>query len=216
MSKSQLTPLLFLLVVRGLVCTNALAQNCAYSEMAAWNPEIRNVVAGCTAVFSSPDRRSSLRIASDGIMSIDSDQIHWRGPQLEPPAMVSWSPSSNVFFVNDGEGSGLSSSFRFFRLNRTEVFEEKSIGLAIISMFRRRMHCSAQTADPNVWGFGWGSEGGTVFLLIQPTVNNSCGRPDEFISAVVRISDGGIQETLTKRQTRVRFGPQLPSSLFSK
>ncbi len=182
----------------------------------AWNESVRNVVADCAAEFSSPNNRLLLKFASDGTMSVEGMTLHLSGPQIEPPAMVSWSPRSDAFFVNDGEGSGLSSSFRLFRIKGTEVYEDKTVAKAVVSLFRRRTHFSSSSADPNVWGFGWGDGGNNIYLLVQSTVHEPCGSPDKFISLIVRASDGKILETLSNMRTKVRFGSQLPSSLFGK
>ena len=207
-------------VLFGAGCSVMLAQSCGPSGTAAWNPTLRNVIADCPDKFVSPDGVLALRMASDGTMSlwaeVRQEKLQWEGPKLEPPVMLSWSPESNAFFLNDGEGSGMSSSFRLFRIRGAKIFEDKSLGQAAVSLYRRRTHCSSSAADPNIWGFGWGAHGSKIFLLVQPTANESCGRPADFISLVIRTSDGRIVESLSKTQTKVRFGSELPSSLFSK
>ena len=204
----------------GTGCSTVVAQNCGHSGTAAWNPALRNVIADCPNKFVSPDKSLALRIASDGTMSLwaesRQEMLQWKSPKLEPPSMLSWSPESNAFFLNDGEGSGMSSSFRLFRIKGAIVSEDKSFERAAVSLYRRGTHCSSSAANPNVWGFGWNAQGGKIFLLIQPTANESCGRPDDFISLVVRTSNGSIVESLSKTQTKVRFGSQVPSSLFGK
>ena len=87
----------------------------------------------------------------------------------------------------------MSSLFRLFRIKGAIVSEDKSFERAAVSLYRHRTHCSPSAANPNVWGFGWDAQGGKIFLLIQPTANESCGRPDDFISLVVRTSDGRIR-----------------------
>lgn len=216
MSQRQLIHLLVLSMICVAFCSVSLGQNCKASGSAAWNAELRNVIADCAVEFRSPSGDLLLRIAADGRMMIDCKDLHWRGPQLEPPAMVSWSPTSGTFFVNDGEGSGMSSSFRLFRVKGTDVSEDKTIERTAVSLFRQRVHCNSSTADPNVWGFGWSAQGSEIYVLVQPTVNESCGRPDRFISLIVRSSDGRILEALSKTQTKARFSSRLPSSLFGK
>jgi hypothetical protein len=202
----------------GVGCPVALAQNCKLSGTPAWNPDLRNIVADCPNEFSSPDGRFVVRIAPDGTMSVwvqsGTERLPWNGPKLEPPAMLSWSPNSKVFFVNDGEGSGMSSSFRLFRLRDNEVLEDESVERTAVALYRRRTRCSPSSADPNVWGFGWDAKGRNIFLLVQATTNEPCGRPDAFVSLIVRESDGAIVETLSKAHTRVRFDSRLPSALF--
>jgi hypothetical protein len=103
-----------------------------------------------------------------------------------------------------------------FRVKGTDIYEDKAAARRAVSMYRRQTHCRSSSADPNVWGFGWSGSGENVYLLVQSTVHESCGTPDNFISLVVRAFDGKILERLSVRQTKVRFGTQLPSSLFGK
>lgn len=218
MSQSQLIRLLVPAMMCAAFYSAGFAQNCKYSGTPAWNgnESVRSVVADCAAEFPSPNNRLLLKFAPDGMMSVEGMTLHLSGPQIEPPAMVSWSPGSDAFFVNDGEGSGMSSTFRLFRVKGTEVYEDKAVRKAAVSLYRRRTRCRPSSIDPDVWGFGWGDGGSKFYLLVQATVHEPCGSPDKFISLVVRTSDGKILETLPKTQTKVRFSSQLPSSLFGK
>jgi hypothetical protein len=218
MSTLRLALALLFITLAGASCFSALAQNCTLSGTPAWNSALRNIVGDCSDDIISPSKRYTLHVSAEGAMSlstkVEQTKFRWNDAKLVPPAMLSWSPNSGAFFLNDGDGSGMASSFRFFRINGTEVDEDDLIEKAAVSLYRRRTHCSASSADPNVWGFGWGKNGGEIFLLVQPTVNESCGRPDDFISLIVRTSDGGIVGSLSKTQTEQRFRSQLPSSLF--
>jgi hypothetical protein len=179
-----------------------------------WNASLLSVAPDCAAEFPSRDKHLVLKFAANGKMSAKGKIIHLRGPRIEPPAMVSWSPGSDTFFVNDGEGSGMSSTFRLFRVKGTRIYEDKTIRRAAVSLYRQRTRCNPSAVDPNTWGFGWGDGGNQIYLLVQATVNEPCGQPDQFISLIVRTTDGKILETLTNTQTKVRFGSLLPSSLF--
>jgi hypothetical protein len=204
----------------GAGCLPALAQNCGLSGTPAWNSALRNVIADCSNSFISPGGNFILLISADGAMSVtvksEPKKLQWGGAKLFPPAMLSWSPSSNTFFLNDGDGSGMSSSFRFFRIKGTEVKEDGLIEGTAVSFYRRRIQCSSSAADPDVWGFGWAAQGSAIFLLVQATANDSCGNPDDFIGLVVRTSDDKIVESLSKAEMKERFGSLLPSSLFSE
>lgn len=194
-------PAIIRLLVSALMCaafcSASLAQNCKSSGTPAWNESVLCVVPDCAAEFPSPNNPLLLKFASDGTMSVEGMTLHLGGPQIEPPAMISWSPRSNAFFVNDGEGSGMSSTFRLFRIKGTELSEDKAVEKAAVSRYRRRTHCSSSAADPDVWGFGWGDGGNNLYLLVQSTVHEPCGRPDTFISLVVRASDGRVLKVLS-------------------
>jgi len=129
--------------------------------------------------------------------------------------MISWSPRSDVFFVNDGEGSGMTSTFRLFRIKGSQIYEDKSVEKAAVSLYRRRIGCSRSALDPDVWGFGWGDGGKQIYLLVQATVHEPCGPPYGFVSLIVQTTNGRILETLSEAQTKERFGSLLPSSLFA-
>ena len=201
-------------VICAAYCSAGFAQGCKYSGAPAWNQSVREVIADCAAEFPSPNDRLLLKFAPNGRITIKGKIIVLRRRRVEPPAMFSWSPKSDGFFINDGEGSGMSSTFRLFRIKGGRVYEDRSVERAAVSLYRKRTSCGSSAVDPNVYGFGWGNGGRRIYLLVQATVDKACGRLDEFISLVVGASDGKILETLSKEETRQRFSTVLPSSLF--
>lgn len=213
---SKVTQMLVSIVICAAFSSAGVGQDCKYSGKAAWNDAIYYVVADCAAEFLSPNKRLLLKFSPDGRMSINGKVIHLRGRRVEPPAMVSWSPRSDAFFVNDGEGSGMTSGFRLFRIKGTQIYEDKAVQKAAVSLYRQRTACNRSALDPDVWGFGWGDGAKNIYLLVQATVHQPCGEPYGFISLVVRTSDGKILETLSEKQTKERFASLLPSSLFVK
>lgn len=213
-SLKQLTQLLGSAIICAALCSGSFAQDCQNSGAAAWNESLRYVFPGCAAEFPSPDNRLLLKFASDGTMSINGVRLHLSEGLSLSSVMVSWSPRSDAFFINDGEGSGMTSNFRLFRIKGNKVHEDKQIERAAVSLYRHRTRCSPAALDPNVWGFGWAESGSKLYLLIQATVHKPCGRPDEFMSLIVRSSDGRVLENLSNAQTKARFGSLLPSSLF--
>ena len=194
-------------------CSPSFAQGCKYSGAPGWNQSVREVVADCAAEFPSPNNSLVLRFASNGRISIEGKIILFKGRQVEPPAIFSWSPRSDAFFINDGEGSGMASTFRLFRIKGSRVYEDKTVQKAAVSLYRRRTRCGFSAVDPNVYGFGWGNGGSEAYLLVQGTVHKPCGPPYRFISLVVRTSDGKILETLSEERTKQRFRTFLPPSL---
>src|SRR6266850_135141 len=195
-------------------CSAGFAQGCKYSGALAWNKSVREVIADCPAEFPSPNDRLVIKFASDGQISIKGKVIVLKGRRVEPPAMFSWSPQSDAFFINDGESSGMSSTFRLFRIKGSGVYEDKAVERAATPLYRRRTRCPSSAVDPNVYGFGWDNEGSKIYLLVQATVHKPCGPPYGFVSLVVRTSDGKILETLSQDRTKERFSTMLPSSLF--
>ena len=202
------------------ICSYAQGQNCRLSGAKAWNAELRYIVAACPDEFGSSDRRFSLSITAEGTMSLwtksGQKKFQWDASRVDSPAMISWSPESNAFFLDDGEGSGMSSTFRLFRLSENRVVEDTSIERAAVSLYRRRLRCGSSAVGPNVWGFGCADRGKKVLLLVQLSVNEPCGKPEDFISLIVRDVDGSVVETLSKAETKVRFGSLLPSTMFLK
>ena len=216
MSQRRLIQLLVSVVMCAAFCSAGFAQNCKSSGAPAWNESVRYVVADCVAEFPSPNKRLLLKFASDGTMSIKGMTVHLSVGLRLPTIMVSWSPRSDAFFINDGEGSGMTSTFRLFRIGAKRMYEDKAVEKAAVSLYRRRTGCSRSALDPDVWGFGWGDDGKNIHLLVQATVHQPCGEPYGFISLVARASNGKILETLSEAQTKERFGSLLPASLFTE
>jgi hypothetical protein len=198
----------------------ALAQNCALSGTPAWSEQLRTVIEGCDNRFVAPDRRLTLRINTEGQIQVSGTPAggaaHLTAKAVSPPAMVSWSPKSNAFFVNDGEGSGMSSTFRLFRVERTQVVEDGTIEKKAIALYRSQKKCSSAAADPNVWGIGWSSDGTLFYLLVQATANDPCGESAAFIGMTIRLTDGSIIKRLSEADTKQAFRPLLPREIYSK
>lgn len=207
------------IVLIGAICSVCYGQGCKWSGTEGWNSSLRDVIPDCGFVLLSPNGLLRLSVSPSGAMSLrrtsQPAKGKWRGPKLEPPAKISWSPNSDSFFVDDGDGSGLTSSFRLFRVKGFESSEDRSIEQAAVFLYRQLTHCDSSSADPNVWGFGWGEKGSKIFLLVQATVDEPCGRADEFMGLVVRTSDGMVLESLSKAQMKERFSSLLPPSMWS-
>ncbi len=208
--------LLVLLLPLGLV---ARAESCKDDGKPAWSKQLRNLDPDCEAKITSPDGRKTLRMSVHGDISLSlahGKSFTAVGYRVEPPAMASWAPDSAAFFINDGEGSGISSTFRFFRIENTHTVQVDSIGQTAVRLFRKKIGCSFTAVDPNVWGFGWSSNGKQVFLLVQATVNEPCGEPATYICLIVNVADGSVVEQLTEKQTEHRFRSLLFPELFAK
>lgn len=213
MYQRRLIQLLVPLIVCAASCSAGFAQKCKSSGN-AWTESVYYVDPDRATEFPSPNHNLLLKFAADGTMSIKEMRIHLSAGLLVPSVMVSWSPRSDAFFLNDGDGSGMTSTFRLFRIRSARVYEDRSVEKAAVSLYRRRTRCTRSALDPDVWGFGWGDGGSKIYLLVQATVHEPCGPPYAFISLVVRKSDGKILEALSEKQTQERFRFMLPASLF--
>jgi hypothetical protein len=200
--------------------TAASAQNCALSGTPAWSKQLSNVIADCDNRFISPNGKLLLRIDTEGqlrvseIASGNEIQIHSRA--VEPPAMVSWSPISDSFFINDGEGSGMSSTFRLFRVRSNRLVEDGTIESKVVAMYRSRTKCSSAAADPSVWGLGWSPDGTRFDLLVQATVNAPCGKPGSFRGMTMKLADGSVLAQLSEAATKRKFQALLPREVYSR
>jgi len=213
---SNVIRLLGLITICAAFSSVSFAQDCRSSGRPARNESTFYVDPDCAVEFHSPNHRLLLKFASDGTMSIRGMTIHLSVGLSVPTVMVSWSPRSDAFFINDGEGSGMTSTFRLFRIKAKGIREDERVEKSAVSLYRWRAGCGRSALDPDVWGFGWGDGGKQIYLLVQATVHEPCGPPYGFVSVVVRTSDGKILETLSETQTQERFGSLLPSSLFAK
>src|SRR5438128_1785094 len=113
---SKIVQLLASVTLSAALCSAALAQKCKSSERPTWTDSVYYVDPDCAVEFPSPNHRLFLKFASDGTMSLRGMTIHLSVGLSVPTVMVSWSPRSDAFFINDGEGSGMTSTFRLFRI----------------------------------------------------------------------------------------------------
>lgn len=192
--------------------TTMMGQACKLSGTAGWNQDLHNLIDGCSISFSSPNHEFRVEVGESGTLQL------FRGHEsigksflIVPPATLSWSPKSDGFFVNDGQGSGMSSTFRYFRVSGEGVSEDDVFEHQAVSIFRQRMRCARASADPNVWGFGW--EDNAVLLLAQATTDDSCGPADTFMSFVFTTANAVPSKVLSESQTIAKFSRLLPPNL---
>jgi hypothetical protein len=117
--------------VRGLIvfvglCAEAqfvMAACTASGEMWPWNRSIRSVCFNDAIhknIFLSPDQAKRIEVEEGkGFTLIANGRtVPWPeyGKYVDFPIEFSWSPNSDAFFVNDGEGSGMNSVLHVFRL----------------------------------------------------------------------------------------------------
>jgi len=198
-----------------LFCSYGSTQNCALSGSIAWSEQLRTVIAGCELKISSPDESVAVEFDRDGRLTLfkAGDVFKALPYQIEAPAMFSWSPKSDEFFVNDGQGSGMSSTFRLFQIHAAQVTENRAAESQAASIYRKRKRCAPSAADPNVWGLGWSEDSSTIYLLVQTTVNEPCGEPGSFMSMNVSASSGEVERVFSETETMNRFAALLPPEL---
>ena len=192
-------------------------QPCTMSGQLTWNRALLQVLPGCPLSSESPDRRLRVQVDEQGDIHVFSRDASLQGESprpIDPPAMISWSPRSNAFFVNDGEGSGQSSVFRFFRIEGRRFREDPRFFGTAVREFLAERQCPKTHRDLSVWGFGWSPGGTEVFLLVQNGSHQPCGSPGEFLTLIVRTADHGIVSRLNEQQSKRRFRSQLPPELF--
>src|SRR5437870_983160 len=99
---SKIVHLILSVIMCAAFCSIDLAQDCKSSGKPAWNASTFYVAPGCAVEFPSPNHRLLLKFASDGTMSIKGMTLHPSVGLRLPTIMVSWSPRSDAFFINDG------------------------------------------------------------------------------------------------------------------
>jgi hypothetical protein len=218
MSKKMIESFLFLVLSFGIAHAQQ-NKTCAGAGSAAWSKQVRSLLADCETRIMSPDGQETLLMKGNGKLSLSSTKggpLKAVGYTVEPPAMVSWAPNSSAFFIDDGQGSGMWSKFRLFRIENGHVTRDDSIDQTAVRRFREKVRCPPSASDPSVWGFGWSSDGKQVFLLVQATVNEPCGEQGTFIVLIVNLADSSVIEQLTEKQTKKRFRSLLPDEVFAK
>jgi hypothetical protein len=211
MSQIAIAAVCLNLVFHGGYCS---LQDCTLAGARAWSDALRCVVPDCDNRVIAPDGQLILRVDPDGRVRLDGTRperdLHLSVGSVEAPAMMSWSPRSNAFFLNDGEGSGQTSVFRLFRVNGRDVVEDGRVGARAVAVYRKLKRCQSGAANPNVWGLGWSPDGAEIYLWIQTTIHAPCGERGSFIGMIVRLSDDAIVGQLSQKAAAVRFRTLLP------
>lgn len=209
--------LIFLLFCTTLVVPiRGEAQTCPSSEAPGWSKELRQLYADCSNSVASPNGSAifqagpaeRLSVVSGGrLLALIGNQ------QLGLPSVISWSPSSTEFFLNDGNGSGLSSRLRLFHVLALTVKEEDSVDEAIAKVYRERNGCNSSSNNPNVYGVGWSADGKILYAIAQSTVNAPCGEPTRYLGFIVNTETSRINQVLAAQQFKSEYGRFLPEEL---
>src|SRR5882724_2003247 len=118
-------PKLITLLVALLISLATVAHaDCKDTGKPTWSKQLLELGADCETKIISPDGQKILLVKDRGDLSLSSAKgspFKTVNYKVEPPAMASWAPNSQAFFIDDGEGSGLSSTFRLFRSHGAHV-----------------------------------------------------------------------------------------------
>jgi hypothetical protein len=142
------------------------------------------IFSDCRERIPSPDGEFELRTREGEGIEIDvversSGRVLSRAvTAVSQPVMMMWRPSSDGFFLNDGEGSGQTSRFRYFHRSGGTWRESKRFDAAAVRFFLRRQRCRPG-AYANVSGMGW-TRAGEVKAVVQEGLHSEgCLQPED-------------------------------------
>jgi hypothetical protein len=204
-----------------VVATGAMASHqqpwCSASGGPAWSEQVRRILPDCETRLLAPDGQTRVIVSASGeIRSLTRDgrELGRVSRPIEPPAMLSWAPDSSSFFINDGEGSGMTSTFRMFRLSTSSVTEEPEFDRQVVDAFRQTQKCGTDALNPDLWGFGWTKDARQIYILATPTVHQPCGESSWVY--IVDTRSGSILARLTEEKARERLGAIVPPEFRRK
>jgi len=214
MPNKVLIALFFSFLLAAPICGKA--QTCPISKAPGWSEQLRQLYADCSNSVPSPNGKFIFQIGpEERIRLLSSGQpLSISGNEkLTLPAVISWSPISTRFFINDGNGSGLSSQLRIFSIGAHMAIASNKVNSLLTQIYRDRNRCSRSSDNPNVYGIGWSIDGETLYAIAQATVNAPCGYPSDYLGFVVNAKTYQVVRTLSTTQAKVEFGRFLPAEL---
>jgi len=192
------------------------AQSCPSSNAPGWSEQLRQLMPDCNNRIHSPDGQFVFQIGSKERMRLlrGGNLLSLIGnARLALPAVMSWSPISTDLFVNDGKGSGLYSQLRVFHISDSQVKESGEVNTVITRIYRNENRCDDLADNPNVYGIGWSADGQRLYAIAQATVNQPCGKPEEYLGFIVNTKTYLVERTLITAQAKSEFKSMLPSEL---
>jgi DNA-binding beta-propeller fold protein YncE len=188
--------------------------------MLAWDSQLRNVCFTATIkrnVFTSPDGRKEVVAEHNGFhVGVAGTVLNLPKGANDSfyPSEVAWSPSSEMFFVNNGDGSGTDGwTLQVFQLRGSAVTRGQGFNAMVVAAFRKAVGCPASAVDPNVRGLGWSKDGSELFAFAQSTVSASCGPQGTFRGVVLNLKTGSIEHFYPEATTRHLFHDLLPFNM---
>jgi len=164
-------------------------------------------------VFLSPDKAKRIEVEENkGFSLIVGRPVAWPnyGKSIVLPVAFSWSPSSDAFFVIDGQGSGEYSQLYVFQMEPVGVVQSRDFNKLVSAAFRKDVGCSTTAADPSITGLGWSKDGAKIFVFAQATVHDPCGSQGDLRGVTLNVKAGSIERWYSERETRRVFRDILP------
>jgi hypothetical protein len=176
----------------------------------------------CPRVLRSPDDRLELFTkgrAEPTMLHLrkhranGADEAGQRVVGIDFPNEVSWSPSSDAFFINDSEGSGQSSYFRYFEIGHGRVVERSGARNAAVHLYKTMFKCGEDTSV-YTRAESWSARGDLVNLKVWISHHSHGCALDPFsanqISIILNPRTGRVFEDVGR--LRQRYFGESPST----
>jgi hypothetical protein len=191
--------------------------SCGSPRAEPWSDKRLYVMMGCRFSAVSRDGILTFLVDERGNMSVSRDRgeglFSVRPKHIDPPAMFAWSPTSDAFFVGEGQGSGMTSYLRVYVRQGSSFAENSAFQTKAVQLYRQRTKCSRDAADPDVWPLGWSKDGSLLYLYVQATVNAPCGDPSAFLGLEMDVRTGSIKHAYSAKEAKHQFQGLLPKKL---
>ncbi len=187
--------------------------DCSQSGAVAAFPRLRELQDGCDAGFESPDGKWTIRFENGRgepwLTGAKGDSKTTSGDGVQGPATLAWSPASDTFIVNDGEGSGQDSVLHVYRaeargLTQATLFQENAL-----KTFRQLNGC-ASDAVPGVWGLGFDDDGLILHALVQAHRDGECGYREGYVIVSMLVATGETVSVVREPDAGQAFAAFLP------
>ena len=137
----------------------------------------------CALSIPSPDGRFTIRTIPSGdtatlnVLNNRSGKFT-RLRAFEQPVALRWKPDSTAFMLNDGEASGQTSRFRYYKLSGTRWIESRRFDQSAQSLYLKRYRCNGGARSyANVSGMNWTSDGMMRGIVTEGIHSAGCVQP---------------------------------------
>jgi len=185
----------------------------------AWTADLVGIDCCATTRLPSPNSTKTLIFEPDATGRVQVIlSAGWLRRQevgvADIPAVSSWAPESQGFFISDGEGSGQTGAFRLFRTpDNGAALELTAANRAAVAAYRAHVGCPAEASDPALRGLGWSKNGRRALVLAQPSIHKPCGQPDAYMVMAVALEDGRVLQQYAAAEAAERFGALIPANV---